>query len=249
MSRIRLSAASRIGCVRKNNEDMILAYNKMVRSDAYETEFMTENNYDFIVALADGMGGHRAGEIASQMAMENLKYYVSDLPRGLDADGVIADMQKWLLSVHQMVNAHGYENKEMRDMGTTMVGFLYYDGHYFWMNCGDSRLYRWREGCLQQMTVDHSLNVLKGEEKHSNIITNCIGAGVPDLYMDMMEFTDDVKSGDKYLMCSDGLNDMVSHEDIQEMMTNAASANMLCEAAIERGGFDNVSVVVLQISE
>ncbi len=249
MSRVVLSAASRIGNVRKNNEDMILAYNKLLRSDVYQTEFMTENNYDFVVALADGMGGHRAGEIASQLTLENLKYYVSDLPRGLKVNGVQEYMERWLQSVHQMVNAHGYENKEMRDMGTTMVGILYYNGRYFWMNCGDSRLYRWREGFLEQMTVDHSLNVLRGETKHSNIITNCIGAGAPSLYMDMVEFTDNVKTGDKYVLCSDGLNDMVSHEDIQQLLTDGASANMLCEAAIERGGFDNVSVVVLQLTE
>ena len=63
MSRIILTAASRIGCVRSNNEDMVLAYDKLLRSDVYRTEFMTENTDRFIIALADGMGGHKAGEV------------------------------------------------------------------------------------------------------------------------------------------------------------------------------------------
>lgn len=74
MSRIILTAASRIGCVRSNNEDMILAYDKLVRSDVYQTEWMTENTNRFVVALADGMGGHRAGEVASEQTLSNLKF-------------------------------------------------------------------------------------------------------------------------------------------------------------------------------
>ena len=72
MSRITLTAASRIGCVRSNNEDMVLAFDKLVRSEAYETEFMTENYERYILAIADGMGGHRAGEVASEMVLSDL---------------------------------------------------------------------------------------------------------------------------------------------------------------------------------
>ena len=78
MSRIVLTAASRIGCVRSNNEDMVLAFDKLLRSDAYKTEFMTENTDRFIVAIADGMGGHNAGEVASEEVLSNLKFFIND---------------------------------------------------------------------------------------------------------------------------------------------------------------------------
>ena len=78
MSRIVLTAASRIGCVRSNNEDMVLAFDKLLRSDAYKTEFMTENTDRFIVAIADGMGGHNAGEVASEEVLSNLQLFIND---------------------------------------------------------------------------------------------------------------------------------------------------------------------------
>ena len=125
---------------------------------------------------------------------------------------------------------------------------LYYNEKYYWVNCGDSRLYRLRDGVLKQLTVDHSLNTMVGQARHSNIITNCIGAGCKHSYMDMFEFTADVLPDDTYLLCSDGLNDMISDEEILRLMKDGASANRLCEAAIEAGGYDNVSTCVFKIN-
>ena len=205
MSKIVLTAASRVGNVRSNNEDMILAFDRFIRSDIYQTVLAPENLDRFIVAVADGMGGHNAGEVASRV------------------------------------------NKSMSDMGTTLVGLLYYGKRYFWMNCGDSRLYRLRDGQLEQITTDHSLINAEGEKKHSNVITNCIGAGCDDTFIDMIEFTDDFKIGDTYVLCSDGLNDMVPDVIIARMLQEGATANDLCEEAIAAGGFDNVSVCVLRV--
>ena len=115
------------------------------------------------------------------------------------------------------------------------------------MNCGDSRLYRLRDGQLEQITTDHSLINAEGEKKHSNVITNCIGAGCDDTFIDMIEFTDDFKIGDTYVLCSDGLNDMVPDVIIARMLQEGATANDLCEEAIAAGGFDNVSVCVLRV--
>lgn len=75
MSRIILSAASRVGNVRSNNEDMVLAFDRFVRSDVYATEFMTGNSDRFVIALADGMGGHNAGEVASSDVLTNLRFF------------------------------------------------------------------------------------------------------------------------------------------------------------------------------
>lgn len=247
MSRIVITAASRVGCVRNNNEDMVFAYDKFVRSEAYQTEFMTENVDRFVIALADGMGGHLAGEVASADTLENLRFFVSDMPKGLSVSEVNNTMEVWLESIHKIITSKGHADPSMEGMGTTLVAVIYYEGKYFWINCGDSRLYRLRDGKLAQLTTDHSLNTLRGEKRHSNIITNCIGAGCKHTYMDMVEFTDDFRHGDVYMVCSDGLSDMVSDDVIEQMMINGVSANRLCEAAIEKGGFDNVSVCVFSV--
>lgn len=247
MSRIVLTAASRIGCVRSNNEDMVLAYDKLLRSDAYKTEFMTENTDRFIIALADGMGGHNAGEVASEETLSNLKYFIHDLPRGLAPGEMNEMMVEWLNSINKIINSRGLMDTSKLDMGTTLVGVLYYGERYYWLNCGDSRLYRLRDGQLTQLTEDHSLTKNDGSQRHSNIITNCIGAGFKDSYLDFYEFTNDVLPGDTYLLCSDGLNDMITDLEIQELMVANKTANQLCEAAIEAGGFDNVSTCVFHI--
>jgi len=247
MSTITLTAASRIGCVRRNNEDMALAFDKLIRSDAYETEFVTQNYGRFIIAIADGMGGHRAGEVASEMTLSNLQFFIGDLPKGLSLETLQQHLNEWLFSVNTRVNSRGNADESLRDMGTTLVGLLYYEGHYLSLNCGDSRLYRLRDGHLQQLTTDHSLNTMTGQTKHSNVITNCIGAGCKRLYMDIEDITADFLVGDTYLLCTDGLNDMVPDSEIESLLRDNATANRLCEAAISAGGYDNVSAIVFRV--
>ena len=128
------------------------------------------------------------------------------------------------------------------------------------LNCGSSSikyaLYNMDDksvmtsGGAERVGLDGAFVKVKlanGEKKHSNIITNCIGAGCKNSYLDLYEFTADFLPGDTYMLCSDGLNDMVDHEDIEKLMNEGATANALCEAAIEAGGFDNVSVCVFHV--
>lgn len=146
MSRIVLTAASRVGCVRSNNEDMVLAYDKFVRSEAYHTELETENIDRFVIALADGMGGHNAGEVASADTLANLQFFVNDLPKGLSVSEFNEMMVVWLDSINKIIASKGHVNPSMLEMGTTLVGVVYYGAKYYWMNCGDSRMYRLRDG-------------------------------------------------------------------------------------------------------
>lgn len=249
MSKISVTAASRVGCVRSNNEDMILAYNKLVRSDAHATTFVTDNTDRFVIALADGMGGHNGGEVASELTLSNLQFFINDLPKGLNIGDFNEMMVVWLNSINQIMTSKGHADPNLSEMGTTLVGIIYYGGKYFWINCGDSRLYRFRNGLLTQLSTDHSLNRILGEKRHSNVITNCIGAGCKNSYLDIYEFTDDIFSDDVYMLCSDGLTDMIEDEHIEKMLAGGADANLLCDAAVEAGGYDNVSVCVLKIDE
>ena len=153
MSRIILSAASRVGNVRSNNEDMVLAFDRFVRSDVYATEFMTGNSDRFVIALADGMGGHNAGEVASSDVLTNLHFFLGDLPPRLSTGDFYEMMEEWLQSVNHMIDSKGHVNPEMSEMGTTLVGVIFYNDKYYWMNCGDSRLYRYRDNKLAQLTT------------------------------------------------------------------------------------------------
>ncbi len=226
---------------------MVLAYDKFVRGEAYHTELMTENLDRFVIALADGMGGHQAGEVASADTLANLHFFINDLPKGLSVSEFNEMMIIWLESVNNMIASKGHVDPSMAEMGTTLVGIAYYGGKFYWMNCGDSRLYRLRDNKLTQLSTDHSLNTMNGEKRHSNVVTNCIGAGCKNSFMDMYEFTNDVLPGDVYLLCSDGLSDMVQDSDIEGLLNDGSSANRLCEAAIEAGGYDNVSACVVSV--
>ena len=249
MAHFHISASSRVGCVRTNNEDMILIGSELLRNDVYKTSFTTKADNRLLLAIADGMGGHNCGEVASEDSLTNLRFFFDDLPLNMTEGNLRQAMDNWLKSMCLAVEAKGKEDPIYRGMGTTLVAFLYYGGQYYWVNCGDSRLYRLRDANLEQLTTDHSLINENGEKKHSNIITNCIGAGCEDTFIDMIEFTDEFQVGDTYVLCSDGLNDMVPDEIIREMLLNGATANTLCEEAISAGGFDNVSVCVLRVED
>ena len=217
-----ITSASRVGCVRRQNEDMILVDSHYVRNGDYSTKVTLNHQDKYIVAVADGMGGHNRGDVASSDVLKNLQFYYHDLPTGLGTSEFYEAIVEWLDSINNYVASKGRADE-------------------------DSRLYRFCNGQLKQLTTDHSLNEMLGEEKHTNIITNCIGGGCNSSYIDVVQITFDVRVGDKYLICSDGLTDMLPEEKIKDMLANDADANLLCEAAVAAGGLDNVSCCVIEI--
>lgn len=247
MDKFCITAASHVGCIRSNNEDMILVWDRFIRNDSYRTEIYPESINRFVIAVADGMGGHNAGEVASQQAIENLRFFIDDLPVGLSSGDLNEMMAEWLKSINKSIEGRGLSDPSLADMDTTLVGIIYYEHKFYWMNCGDSRLYRLRDGQLTQLSTDHSLNNMMGTKKHSNIITNCIGGGCRTSFIDMFEFTSDVKTDDTYILCSDGLNDMVDDKHIEALADQQCSASEFCRAAIDAGGYDNVSVCVIKV--
>ena len=225
--KLLISAASHVGCVRQNNEDMILVGEQFVRNDHCNEEANLSETDRYLVALADGMGGHSSGEVP-----------VGDFNEAI---------YEWLASINHVIDAKGKSEPQYRDMGTTLVALAYYAGNFYWMNCGDSRLYRYHDGRLQQLSTDHSLNTLMGVSEHSNIITNCIGGGCDTSYIDLVQCTASIQQGDTLMLCSDGLTDMLSDIEIQDLLANGADAVRLCDAANAAGGYDNVSVSLIKI--
>ena len=152
MITIQITSASKVGCVRSQNEDMILVGNHFVRNDGFATRVDLTNSDRYIVAVADGMGGHNRGDVASSDALHNLQFFFHDLPTGLNPNGINEMLIGWLDSINNVIASKGRSDEQYKGMGTTLVGIAFYEGEFYSMNCGDSRLYRFRNGELTQLT-------------------------------------------------------------------------------------------------
>lgn len=228
---------------------------------------MIDANGNFML-LADGMGGHECGAEASRTALNIIQAYLqpaalADKLRDItEVEGVpakIVCLYALVADAIDQANASLYERNRQanlnRYMGTTVVGLIRVDSdHMLWFHVGDSRLYRWREPELKGLTTDHSIfsqwmeNGQQGPEPEKNIITRAIGpqtATAGDIAYDQQ------KPFDLYLLCSDGLTETLSDEDIvQTIATNqdvSQIASELVLAAKNAGGKDDISVVICRI--
>ncbi len=214
-----------------------------------------------IVVLADGMGGHKAGEIASQIAVQD----ISDiLVSGLNQvnDGLAAAqclLQQALMQANQAIFNKAEQSVEHRGMGTTVVAGLFIKGRLFYAHVGDSRLYLLRDGRLLSLTSDHTLlqSLLNNGVFESQREARLAGVSSSKLIRAVGLFSEvdidsadiELKAGDVYLFCSDGLTDMVTDgmisAVIQEGLLNLPHAvDLLLELALRQGGTDNISLVL-----
>ncbi len=213
---------------------------------------------EFLWAVADGMGGHAAGDVASQLVVAALR--AADRPN-LDQQAIIDALR----SANEAVRAYGMEVPAARGLGSTVSGlariFLGGAEHWAVFNVGDSRVYRIYEGALSRATVDHSEVeelVLQGrltEEQaraHSSrsVITRSIGTDPPPI-VDLWVLPQGL--GEGFLICSDGLTSELPDQELQEILSQSldvhAMANRLKDAALSAGGRDNVSVIVLNVEQ
>lgn len=229
-----------VGLSRKINEDSVL-----VDSDRG------------LWVVADGMGGHDAGEMASAMVTDALRC----LPDGGNIDEVAARAVDALHQVNRELIelARAGERERKTTIGTTVVGLVIADASYrcFWM--GDSRAYRLRDGEIMRVTRDHSLvqelvdaGMLEPEEAethaNANLITRAVGAN-ERVEVDIV--SGDVRPGDQFLLASDGLTRVVpDHELAAELMQQspAQAADKLIDSVLARGAPDNVSLIITRIS-
>ena len=213
-----------------------------------------------IAVLADGMGGYNAGEVASGMASERVKSELAQRLKPLGATPTDAEIKTALLDAVDSANREVYDaamsHPEYAGMGTTLVVALY-RGERLWLgHIGDSRGYRFRNGHLEQLTRDHSLlqeqidaGLITAEQAaysmHKNLVTRAVGV---DELVDLEIHDYPVEPGDLLLMCSDGLSDMLSDEQIEQLLrTNdslPAAGTMLVQAANAAGGRDNIAVIL-----
>ncbi len=222
-----------------------------------------------LVVLADGMGGYNAGEVASGMATSVIatgldKSWTSDRLGKLNRDGATKLSQELLQQHVSEANRAIFDaaqnDPQCAGMGTTLVTCLFYDNFVTVGHIGDSRLYRMRNDALELITRDHSLlqeqidsGLISVEEARSshnrNLVTRAVGID-PDVETEIQTY--DVAVGDVYLLCSDGLNDMIEDEEIQMTLIALQSnleltAQQLVQAANDAGGRDNVSVMLIKV--
>lgn len=222
-----------------------------------------------LALVADGMGGHNAGEVASRLAVENVIEMISS---GIgDLEDINADhdghhsaegclLKRAIERSNKAIEEAARDQKKLEGMGTTIVAAWFHDDTVSIGSVGDSRLYRLRAGVLEQLTRDHTLlqelvdrGFYTPEEARAslnrNIVTRALGVD-EDVNVDLIE--DIVLKDDRYLLCSDGLNDMVADDDLRSILSRATDdleqiADALIDNANENGGQDNISATVVEI--
>lgn len=237
MTIVRSGSATDTGLVRSVNQDLALEGTNLF-------------------AVADGMGGHAGGEVASRMAIETLSSAFSRKPT---AEGLAAAVRE----ANEAVWIHSQNNPDLRGMGTTMTAMALVQNDeadvLYLVNVGDSRAYQLHDGVLVQVTQDHSLAeemVRNGEmtaseaavHPHRHILTRALGVA-PEVELDVWALNP--SRGDRYLLCSDGLTNELEGRQIRQVLSSVLhpqeAANILVQAARTHGGSDNITVVVVDV--
>ena len=232
-----------VGMVRTGNEDAFLAEATADRG---------------IYIVADGMGGHAAGEVASAMAVEIMCDAMRSSPRPIgELQHVAADA---VLNANRRIFNRTIEEPDKHGMGTTLTTMVVGEGRYMIAHVGDSRVYRLRSGELSQITVDHSYvqeqvdaGYLTPEQARyhpfSNVITRCVGVATdvePTIY------EGDLVDGDLYLLATDDLTGMVEDKNLLKILTARKSPGPMVDALLwdanRAGGVDNITAVIVQIA-
>ncbi len=235
------------GLRRSNNEDHILLGDELFTDNHLQKQFDAICSHA-IFAVADGIGGHRAGEIASAEVLKGLYRFTEQLPAGLSVEEIKIAFFKWIRSIHEHLKKMSGENPSYEGMGTTLTGIYYYYGKFYLFHAGDSRLYLFRNYALKQLTTDHTLAWLTNDPTiPSNYIANSVGGGKTP-FIDFHDITSILNAGDKLIICSDGLTDMLKDKEFEQMLPDK-DIKKIMEAVYEKGARDNTSILLLSIIE
>lgn len=237
-----------------------------VRSDRGEVRQINEDSYNILInknqkpycfIIADGMGGHNSGEVASKMVVELMTEYIqNDYMKLLNGENISDIMKKMIKKANKEVFNNANSNISNRGMGTTLLLAYIRENKIFIGHVGDSRAYRIRENQIQRVTTDHSYveelvqtgKVTREEaEKHpkKNIVTRAIGC-FENVEIDTSEYN--MVNGDIYLLCTDGLTNMLNENTIKEVVNRSKHPQKACNKLIhltnEKGGYDNTTIII-----
>jgi protein phosphatase len=256
------------GQVRDANEDQFLiaelARTLWVRQTSLpQPPTQHGRNRGHVFLVADGMGGHRAGEVASALTVATIEAFILHLLkrfsnlRSADEPAVLRDFQAAFSQAEARLAEESAHHPEFAGMGTTLTMAFVSGWKLFVIHAGDSRGYLYRAGRLRQLTADHTVaaelargGVIKPEQvSHSpfrHVVTNVLGGNTAGVRVEVQRV--DLEAGDVLLLCSDGLTDMLPDERVTAVLKSAADPRAACErlvaAANEAGGRDNITAVV-----
>lgn len=227
------------------------------KRESNQDSFLVDDRLGLFI-VADGVGGHTGGEVASALAVETVHEVVAH-PKANQFKPKEVLYQAYEEASHRIFDRAAQEIR-LNGMGTTMVMGYYRDTKLYVANVGDSRCYLFRKPYLWQMTEDHSLineqirlGLMSEEQARKqlgkNVITRSVGFE-RDVFPDILER--EVSSGDTFLFCSDGLSGMVSDPDMTNILNNTTPEKLtqsLIEKALDHGGDDNVTVLILQFQD
>ena len=239
------------GKVRKNNEDNFFFDGRCMEADNNGLKHpvtMTKTlRRELCIAIFDGMGGENFGEAASFVAADCMQYTTRKLK-----DYFIPERKfrnSMCMKINDAVVAKQQELCTER-MGSTMVALYFSHGYVYVCNLGDSRAYRLRDGEFLQLSVDH-LEKREGQTRKKAPLTQHLGISPENFLIEPYIAKGELKHGDQYLLCSDGLTDMLTNFEIDEILSNTTSAEecvkRLIDSALEKGGKDNVTAIACRI--
>lgn len=239
-----------VGSVRETNEDMILVGPLLVRDGRCHAEWPGhDEDGPRLVAVADGMGGANAGEVASRFVLECVRDRLGNLASDQDEGAVVGGIQRICETIHAELLAHGAADPAKAGMGTTLIALLCQCDPPLLINAGDSRLYRYRGGTLMQLSRDHSLRAISGNAQvPANIVVNSFGGG-QSFHVDVEPAGKRVLDGDLFLLCSDGITDALGDEEIEAILAAPGAVDELLAAAKRNGGRDNISYILVSVQD
>ncbi len=243
---LSITAVSDMGCVRSNNEDMLVVKDQFIRDGDIENKIDVGDG-TALIAVSDGMGGHAAGELASEFVLQRMSAAIANLP-GSGVTEIKEYLDQQVRSVHLSLNTLGKENPALLGLGCTFTGLIWHDGRIYLVHIGDSRLYRQRRDLITLITKDHSLrNLLNDPSIPANKIANSFGGGAADIFFDFEELSGRLLANDILLLCSDGLSGELTDDEIEEALAAGTDAKTLVNMAKSKGGNDNISCIIIHI--
>jgi len=248
---VELANLSDVGCIRTVNEDYFL-----YAEPEDQSEFMRRGR---LLVVADGMGGHQGGEVASGIAAQIVRNVFFRSERDSPVDVLAESFDE---AQQAILDAAG-SSEELADMGTTCSAAIVKQGWASFGHIGDSRIYLVREGSALQMTEDHTLvnelfsrGAIAREEIENhpqrNVLTSALGSLSPNAVINFSEEPMPLKRGDVLLLCSDGLHGLVSAEEMCSILDGGAlsdACRSMVDLAKRRGGADNITVQLLKVKE
>lgn len=248
--RLKSYAKSDVGCVREANEDMILVDMRLVRDEEHSQSLDTSEQPRLCLLVSDGMGGHEKGEEASEFCLSRIRAAVLNPCRNWE--NAEQQLCEEIEAISRELNETSVREGQQKAMGCTLTGFVFIDDKILSINVGDSRTYRLRDGILRQLSSDQTLAERDQTPlPQGKALYSCIGGGcIPEVCTQRREGS--LLEGDRYLLCSDGLCDMIDEMQISAILGTGSvesAGYALVEAAKAAGGRDNVSVLLFDIIE